>query len=64
MFRECKHQTNIIYACLYWPWQQTSNQRGELRGNARRTEGGFMRGIKIVKEKEVKNNKYLSPRAY
>lgn len=68
MFCECKHQTNIIFTGLFWSWQQISNKRGEIRGHLKEisqlNEGRFIRRIKIAKEKEVKNNNCLSPRAY
>lgn len=60
---------HIIYTGLYWWWRQISNKReaigGRLQGTAQLNKGGFIKRMKMVKEKEAaKNNIYLSPRAY
>lgn len=55
-FCEYKPWTNIIY--LYPIGLVTKEKRlGYFSKVARLNEGGFMEGIKVAKEKEVKNNK-------
>lgn len=44
---------------------RTGETRELFKGIARLNEGGLVKKLKTVKEnEEVKNNKYLSPRAY
>lgn len=62
---ECKHQAHVIYACLVYTRKRRALRALEDSGIARLDEGGLTKKIKTVKEKEVvKNNNYLSPRAY